>query len=461
MFYYHGCMPTIAAPASTVWHALLALTVALDGLVSAVDEGGLEHFDDEELVEFLQDFERVRNRLPLVDHRALRDAADRKLAEALCQGRLSRVLIQALRLNPGEANRRVRAAEELGGQTSMLGQPLAPRRPVLAAAQRDGTVTPDQAHLILAGLAKVDRPGFDPADVQRGEETLTGLAATLGPKDLQVCVDRFVDHLDPDGSVPQEELNAHRRNLELRRQRDGSWRGELRLTGTLGAKLQAVLGPLAKPRVSAAVDDQGCRVEEIDVRTYGQRLHDALEDVCDRTLRAGGMPDAGGVPATVIVTIDEESLRRRTGAGTTSDGTRLSVHAVLALAEQAEIVPAVLSKSGAVLTLGRGRRIASKAQALALVARDRGCSFPGCSHPPEWCERHHIRAWVDGGRTDLDNLTLLCRYHHHNFAARGWACRLNLDGLPEWVPPRYVDRTQTPLVNGRIRAALDPALQVA
>ena len=133
---------------------------------------------------------------------------------------------------------------------------------------------------------------------------------------------------------------------------------------------------------------------------------------------------------------------------------RLSVREVLALADQAEVIPTVLSKSGAVLTLGRSRRIASRTQTLALIARDRGCSFPGCAHPPEWCERHHLRPWIDGGRTDLDNLTLLCRYHHHNFAARGWVVRLNLDGLPEWVPPRHVDPTQTPLVNHRIRAAL-------
>ena len=92
-------------------------------------------------------------------------------------------------------------------------------------------------------------------------------------------------------------------------------------------------------------------------------------------------------------------------------------------------------------------------QTLALIARDAGCSFPGCSHPPEWCERHHLQDWVDGGPTDLANLTLLCRYHHHNFASRGWSCRLNHDGLQEWIPPRHVDRDQTPLVNTRIQAA--------
>jgi hypothetical protein len=57
---------------------------------------------------------------------------------------LSRVLTQALRISPGEAHRRVRAAEGLGQRVSMLGAPLPPVRPVLAAAQRDGAVTPDQ-----------------------------------------------------------------------------------------------------------------------------------------------------------------------------------------------------------------------------------------------------------------------------------------------------------------------------
>lgn len=81
-----------------------------------------------------------------------------------------------------------------------------------------------------------------------------------------------------------------------------------------------------------------------------------------------------------------------------------------------------------------------------------GC-FPGCSHPPEWCERHHLTAWIDGGATNLDNLTLVCRYHHHQFQTRGWACRLNIDGVPEWIPPRHVDPDQTPLTNHRILAA--------
>ncbi len=432
--------------------ALRTCSDALDSLVAAVESGGLDHLDDSELVGFWQEFEGLRNRLPVVEHRLVRDVGSRGLPGRFCQPGVARLLAQVLRVSAGEAGRRVRAAEQLGGRVSMLGEPQVAVWPVLAAAQRAGGVGPEQVEVVLRGLVKVDRAGFDPAEIARGEELLTGYAVVFGPRDLAVCVDRFVDTLVPDGSRPDEELQADRRLVELRRCRDGSWRGELRLTGVVGAKLSAVLGPLAKPRVSTAVTAEGRPVEEPDPRSCPQRMHDALEEVCDRVLRAGSLPGSGGVPATVVVTMSHTDLVNRTGCGTTSGGARLSAAAVLELACQAEVIPAVLNDAGAVLALGRRRRIASRDQTLALVVRDRGCSFPGCAHPPEWCERHHIQAWVDGGNTDLGNLTLVCRYHHHQFHTRGWACRLNTDGLPEWVPPRHVDRQQRPLVNNRILA---------
>ena len=111
-----------------------------------------------------------------------------------------------------------------------------------------------------------------------------------------------------------------------------------------------------------------------------------------------------------------------------------------------------MDRNGVPLNLGRTRRIASRGQSAALYARDIGCSFPGCHRAPEWCERHHIIPWIDGGETNLNNLTLLCVYHHHNFLARGWTCRINPDGIPEWRPPKWVDRDQKPLINTRITA---------
>jgi hypothetical protein len=183
----------------------------------------------------------------------------------------------------------------------------------------------------LTGLHQVDRPGYHPADVDRAEHTLTGLAATFAAKDLQVCTDRLIAHLDPDGSRPRDDLNHDRRHVELRARADGSWTGQLQLTGAAGAKLHALLSPLAKPRLTDAGPDGdpdgdpgGDPVAAVELRTYGQRLHDALEDLCDRLLRAGTIPDSGGTPATVIVTLGLDDLLARTGYGSSSDGTLLS-----------------------------------------------------------------------------------------------------------------------------------------
>ena len=181
-------------------------------------------------------------------------------------------------------------------------------------------------------------------------------------------------------------------------------------------------------------------------------MHDALEDVCDRLLRTDTVPDSGGTPATLIITIDLEDLLNGTGYGITSDGTLIRTDQVRDLTDQAEVYYAFLDRNGVPLNLGRTRRIATRGQSAALIARDAGCSFPGCDRAPEWSERHHVIPWIEGGRNDLNNLTLLCRLSPPQFHTRGWTCRINPDGIPEWTPPRSVDRDQKPMINTRITA---------
>jgi hypothetical protein len=431
--------------------ALDQLNVDLDHLVKLVEDGGLGGLDDAGLVGFLHGFEQLRNRLPLVDHAVIGDATRRNLPETLCQFSLARLLAVTLRISPGEASRRVGAAEAVGSRTSMLGQPLDPVRPVLAAAQRAGEINPEQVSIIERALVRVDRPGFDPAAVAAGERLLTEHAATFGPKQLRVLAERVVDHIDPDGSLPEERLNTDRRFFHLRQTKDGAYAGEFRLTADCGVKLQTLLGPLAKPRVNIEIGADGQPLEAPDPRHHGQRMHDAMEDVCDRLLRRDSpVPDSGGIPATVVITIDLNDLLAKTGYGVASDGTLIRTDTVLGLADQAELYFTFLNANGVPLELGRSRRIATRGQTIALIARDFGCSFPGCDASAEWSERHHIVPWVDGGKTDLDNLTLLCAYHHHNFLAKGWDCAINADGLPEWRPPWWIDKQRRPLVNCRI-----------
>ena len=452
---YLGEDSTAGALPAPVDLALDAISTGFDHLLKLVEDGGFDALDDAGLIGFLQGFDRLRNRLPLVDHRAITDVVARDLPAKLTQSIPSRMLATMLRLSPGEAARRVRAAEAVGGRMSMLGETLAPVRPVLAAAQRTGEVNPEQVAIVERALARVDRSGFDPAAVTAGEELLTRFAAEFGPKDLKRLADQVIDAIDPDGTQPQDQLNTDRRFFHLRQTKDGAYAGEFRLTGEAGMKLQALLGPLAKPRVNTLTGPDGQLIEQPDARHHGQRMHDALEDVSDRLLRADNpVPHSGGTPATVIITIDIDDLLANTGYGVASDGTLIRTDTVRGLTDQADVYTAFINNRGEVLRLGRTRRIASRGQTVALVARDGGCSFPGCDTAPEWCERHHIKAWFDGGATDLDNLTLLCRYHHHNFASRGWDCDINPDGLPQWRPPWWVDPRRTPMINHRIRGTL-------
>jgi hypothetical protein len=47
----------------------------------------------------------------------------------------------------------------------------------------------------------------------------------------------------------------------------------------------------------------------------------------------------------------------------------------------------------------------------ALEHRHRACAVPGCG-ATRGLHAHHIQHWEDGGETELDNLVLLCPYHH-------------------------------------------------
>ena len=227
---------------------------------------------------------------------------------------MTRVLTSALHISAGEAAGRVRAAETLAERMSMTGQPLEPLRPHLAAKQRSGEASAENADIVIRALAPVTRRGFDPEKIDAGEQLLAQFATQFAPKDLRRLATKVVEAIDPDGTLPNEELQQDRRFFRMRPTKDGSYAGEFRLTSDCGTKLLSLLHPLAKPRINSTRTDEGKLVEEPDPRHYGQRMHDALNDMCDRLLRSNNaVPDSGGTPATVIVTIDLEDLLAKTG----------------------------------------------------------------------------------------------------------------------------------------------------
>jgi hypothetical protein len=103
------------------------------------------------------------------------------------------------------------------------------------------------------------------------------------------------------------------------------------------------------------------------------------------------------------------------GNGDPAGGLAAQLRIALAL-----LPPALGGTRSGPLDVGRATRVVSPAQRTALAARDGGCRFPGCDRPLAWCDAHHLWHWLHGGPTDLENLVLLCRAHHHAVHGGGW-----------------------------------------
>jgi hypothetical protein len=463
IFEYNGSMQlgdslaTTREPRSRLDEALDHFDAALTDLIGTFETGALDQLSADEKVAVWQRFETLRNRQPLIDHRLIADAEAHHLSEEYCSSSINQFLIRMLQLSPGEAATRIRAAAAVGPRTSMLGEPLEPVLPQLAALQRDGLVSTEKVAIVERAMHQLSRHDVQSENVDRAEHLLTDHAVILAPPDLRRFAHAVVNAADPDGPQPvDDQLQQDRRYLELKQRRDGMWHLAGRLTDTVGAQLTTILDPLAKPRISSIEDSDGNTTQIPDPRPWVQRLHDALDEACAKLLKSADQPSVGGIPASVVVTISLEDLFAKAGLAETADGSQLTSDQLLRIADEAEIWPTIIDRNGVPLALGRSQRLASKGQTMALIARDAGCSFPGCTHPPQWCDRHHILDWILGGLTDLENLTmLLCRYHHTHFLQKGWTCRINADGLPEWIPPWWIDPQQQPHINTRIKRIHD------
>ena len=66
--------------------------------------------------------------------------------------------------------------------------------------------------------------------------------------------------------------------------------------------------------------------------------------------------------------------------------------------------------------------------------RDKECRFPGCG-AKAYTEAHHVKFWSHGGRTKLENLLLICSFHHTLVHELRWRVTRSRDGTVTWFRP--------------------------
>ncbi|MDN3937046.1 DUF222 domain-containing protein [Arthrobacter sp. YD4] len=352
-----------------------------------------------------------------------------------------------LHISLAEARSRLRLAEAVLPRQDLTGELLPPVREELGAAVAAGDISARSAGVTLAALEKA-KPVCDTETLGRMEHALTRTAVEHDPDFLVRIAQRWLNAVDPDGSEPSEELLRQLQGAFIRRRRHGLQHLEIFATDEQFEHLITVMNTATNPRIG--YDDGG----SVDFRTVAQKRLDGLVGGCEVALGSGGLPAAGGLRPQVMVTIDYRDLLERIessqGTGTMLFSGPVTASTVRKIACDADIIPVVLGGEGRVLDIGRASRVFPPHIRKALVARDQGCAFPGCSIPAPWCEAHHIDYWSRGGATSTDNGVLLCSHHHHVVHKEQWEIQVRL-GVPWFIPPPHVDPGRRPCRNGFFR----------
>jgi Domain of unknown function (DUF222) len=298
------------------------------------------------------------------------------------------------------------------------------RLPVLRDAVLAGRMSGGQLDVIVTQLPMRHVDLF--ADHERGmlrawealsiEDTAKAMTAWLARADA----------LDP-GQAPVEHDN------EVRLVDTIDQRGDLR--GSLDADLNAL--------VKTAFEVADCGDFEL---TVAQRQAQSLGDICAHYLDNHTSNRARRHrPHVNVVMTYEQFVGGRLGGAYLHTGGPVSPHEAAALACDAAVRRIVVEGRSTILDYGRMVRTAPAELYNVLLARDRGCRWPGCDRPGSHCDAHHVVWFEHGGRTGVDNLVLLCRRHHRKLHRHSdWRAKLLPDGTLEITDPRGRVETSVP-----------------
>lgn len=255
-------------------------------------------------------------------------------------------------------------------------------------------------------------------------------------------VDRFAD-------MDQARRIIEHRQLSTFTDEDGMLVLRARLAPEVGAVLLKALEAAMEVLYQRSSEDEEVSWSEVPIE---QRRADALELITESALAGGLDPGTVGDRYQVVVHVQQpapeplddgssvsaETSERQTdpppSVGELDSGEYVSAETSRRLACAASRVVMTHAPDGRVLDVGRKTRAIHPSMRRALNHRDGGCRFPGCS--VRHCDAHHVEHWADGGQTNLDNLLLLCRFHHRALHEGGFRVVIDSEGTRRFYTAR-------------------------
>lgn len=315
--------------------------------------------------------------------------------------------------------------------------------------------------------------GITAEELAGAAERLLAVAESVNADKLYSLARQYRDELDAVGIARRERMVYEQRAFRRTRRPNGLPRFTFDPDIETAAYFENLYDNLLSPRRSGPrfIDPEDQAWAETianDERTNDQYLHDAFAglirlgvdaDTADRAAIAGTCAEGATaegralhrarivgsrVPSVRVLTTQQTLATRRGNGRIEGSELPVSVETVERTICTAGTVPLRFSGDGQVLDLGRETRLFTGHQKVALAARDGGCLWPDCDRPPAWTEAHHINQWArDGGRTDVRDGVLLCRYHHLLLHNNHWEI-VRRGAEYELIPPPAIDPQQRP-----------------
>jgi hypothetical protein len=311
-----------------------------------------------------------------------------------------------------------------------VGRPAAARLVRAARLARDHEATGTalaEGDVSVAHVDELARVVRDREEVfVEHERALLDSARALAPKAFAVVARRWAELADDRLATRDAYEKFSRRHLHV----STTFGGMVAIDGLLDPEGGARV--LAKLRSMDRSDRHGGR---LPARSVGQRLADALVELCDGTAAAGRPPPAIDVLTDVEILLAVQPADVTAARCDLGEVGPVAPETLRRLACDAVLTRMVLSPSR-VLDVGRPTKMIPEHLRRAVMARDGGCVFPGCDRPPGWCDLHHVVPRHQGGSTAEDNLVPLCRRHHVECHEGGWRIVRRPDGwTAERAPP--------------------------
>jgi len=172
---------------------------------------------------------------------------------------------------------------------------------------------------------------------------------------------------------------------------------------------------------------------DVSAETSWPSRADGMVKLAESFLADHHVSGSGGERFQVMVHLDQDVLDPDGAwSGTLEDGTHVSAETLRRVACDCGLV--AVGHDGQALNIGRRARSIPPAIRRALMLRDHGCAFPGCTHT-RFLHAHHLQHWLHGGATSLDNLVMLCSFHHHLVHEGGWSISATADRSFLFHPP--------------------------